>query len=239
MFNSQDTLVHLDAKGERLLAQKPINVDDIAVDRDGNLIAIASGNFTVGPDAFQASSCAGKPAYIKLSPSGEQIFATYLPSSFEGIDGTSDRGTPILLIGDSRYEVVEGQSMGVFAGCVVDAASLRNADTLSPGAIVTLFGSRLGPREGIEFQLVDGLVPTSLGGTQVLVDGEPAPILFSSYWQLNVILPYSLQVGRRPKIQVMSAGAAGNELEASLVYPAWISLFRLGNSPERSGGRFE
>ena len=230
-INLQYSLVRLDAKGERLLAEQPISVGELAVDRDGNLIAVAFGNFTAGPDAFQASSCAGGPAYIKLNPSGGQLFATYLPSTFLHLDGTSDRGLPLLLIGDSHFQVVESQSMGVFAGCVVDAASFGNADTLSPGAIVTLFGSRMGPREGIGYQLADGHVPTTLGGTQVLVDGEPAPILFSSYWQLNVILPYSLQVGTRPKIQVLSAGVAGNELGTSRVYPAGISLFRMDASP--------
>jgi len=230
--NIEYRLVHLDAKGERLLAQPPISVDDLAVDREGNLIATAFGEFTVGPDAFQANSC-GSAAYVKLSPSGDQLFATYLPSDFHYFDGTSDRGTPILLIGDGRFEVVGGQSMGAFAGCVVDAASFGNADTLSPGAIVTLFGSRLGPREGIGFHLADGRVPASLGGTQVLVNGEPAPILFSSYWQLNVILPYSLQVGTRPKIQVVSNGSAGNELESSVVQRAGISLFRVDDSPSR------
>jgi uncharacterized protein (TIGR03437 family) len=224
-------LVHLDSNGVRLLAQKPIDIGDIAVDREGNLIATAPGKFTVGPDAFLANACG--PAYVKLSPSGEQLFATYLPAG-AGYDfgGTSDRGTPILLIGDGRFEVVEGQSMGVFAGCVTDAASFV-ADTISPGAIVTLFGSRMGPREGIGFQLENQRVPMSLGGTRVLVNGEPAPILFSSYWQVNVILPYSLQVGTRPTIQVESNGNAGNELGGSAVQRAGVSLFRVDDSATR------
>ena len=237
--NIRYRLVRLDAKGERLLAEKPLDAGDLAVDREGNLIATTAGNFTVGPDAFLANACAWSYlAYVKLSPSGEQLFATYLPDgSRSDFDGTSDRGLPILRIGEDRFEVVEGQAMGVFAGCVVDAASLGNPDRLSPGAIVTLFGSRLGPREGIGFQLADGRVPASLGGTQVLVNREPAPILFSSYWQLNVILPDSLPVGTRVKIEVVSNGSAGNEL-GTLFVPlfiqrAGISLFRVDDSASR------
>ena len=233
--NIKYRLVRLNAKGERLLADKPIDVGDLAVDRDGNLHATAAGQFTVGPDAFQAHACAWSYlAYLKLNPSGEQLFATYLPAGAgSDFDGTSARGLPVLPIGDERFEIVEGQSMGAFAGCVVDAASFGNPDTVSPGGIVTLFGSRMGPREGIGFRLEDGRVPTTLGGTRVLVNGEPVPILFASYWQLNVILPYSLPVGTWTKIQVETNGIRWNELGSSRVQRAGISLFRLDDSPNR------
>jgi uncharacterized protein (TIGR03437 family) len=112
---------------------------------------------------------------------------------------------------------------------VVDAANFGNALSLSPGAIVTIFGSALGPRQGVGFELLNGHVPTSLGATQVLVNGEPAPILYSSYWQLNVILPYSLAVGTRPTIQVVNNTTAANQLADSFVYQAGVSLFRVGN----------
>ena len=100
---------------------------------------------------------------------------------------------------------------------------------LVPGAIVTIFGSGLGPSQGVGFQLVNGQVPTSLGGTQVLVNGEPAPILYSSYWQLNVILPYSLAVRTMPTIQVVSNGTAANQMSASVLKQG-ISLFQVNNS---------
>ncbi len=230
--NIQYRLVRLDASLTRLLADRPIDVGDLAVDREGHLIATAFGQFTVGPDAFLKDSCgSSRLAYLKLRPNGEQVFATYLPAgAYYEFDGTSERGLPVLSIRGQRFEVVEGQSMGVYAGCVVDAASFDNTDTLSPGAIVTLFGSRMGPPEGAAFQLEGGRVPASLGGTRVLVNGEPVPVLFASYWQVNVILPYSLEVGTFPRIQVESNGTVGNELSSSIVQPAGISVFRLDAS---------
>lgn len=161
-----DQLIHLDANGAPLLANQPIEIDDKVVDPAGNLVATAFGDFAVSPDAFLSHSCGGD-AYIELSPSGEQLFATYLPLD-ASFDGTSAQGIPILVTLDGRYKVVQGQSMGPYAGCVVDAASFTNQETISPGAIVTLFGSAMGPRQGVGFQLVDGQVPTSLGGTRCL-----------------------------------------------------------------------
>jgi uncharacterized protein (TIGR03437 family) len=79
-----------------------------------------------------------------------------------------------------------------------------------PALSFTIFGSKLGPSQGAGFQLANGEVPTSLGGTQVLVNGEPAPILYSSYGQLNLILPYSLPAGTTDTIEVVTSGTPAN-----------------------------
>lgn len=247
--NTSPQLLHLDANGARLLAQQPIEVDHMAVDTAGNLFALARAGFSASPGAFLASSC-GSDAYVELSPNGQQLFATYLPPGITNFDGADSQGTPFLDISSGgRVQVVENQSMGPYAGCVVDSANFGNQGTTSPGAIVTIFGSGLGPDQGIGFQLQNGEVPTSLGGTQVLVNGEPAPVLYSSYGQVNLILPYSLPAGTIATLQVMSAGTPANEI-SELVVAQGISFFTVGggraaalnqdgtlNSPQNRHGR--
>jgi uncharacterized protein (TIGR03437 family) len=102
---------------------------------------------------------------------------------------------------------------------MVDAAQFLASQQANPGEIVTLFGSNLGPREGVAFQLVNGRVPTSVGGTRVLVNGAAVPILYASYGQVNAILPYSL-VFDHPEIRVEANGIAGNIVNDSFVRPA-------------------
>lgn len=227
--NIRYRLVRLSANGDRILVDKPIPVDDMVVDQGGNLLALAEGIFPAGPDAFLESACDSfRLAYVKLSPTGEQLFATYLPAGWSyDFDGVSARGLPILRLADERFEIVEGQSMGVFSGCVVDGASFSNYDSLSPGAILTLFGTRMGPRTGVGFTLEDGRLPSSLAGTRVLVNGEPVPLLYVSYSQINAILPYSTTQGTQPVIQVESGGMTGNERRDISLQRAAISIFRL------------
>lgn len=177
-------LVRLDPKGERVLADKAIYVWDLTVEPNGDLFAIVGGDIQVTAGAFLAHSCSGL-GYVRLNPRGEQLFSTYLPTGASPeFQGTGENGLPILAVRDGFFRVAEEQSNVVFTGCVFDAASL-GAGVLSPGAIVTLFGSRMGPLEGVAFQLGNGRVPTTLGGTRVLVNGEPIPLLFVSYWQVN------------------------------------------------------
>lgn len=220
-------LVHLDANLAHLLAKLPLNVGSMASDSAGNLFAMTEG-VTVSPDAFLADSC-GSGELVELGPTGQQLFATYVPAGIVGFEGANSQGVPYLETSSGgRLELVENQSMGVYAGCVVDAASFGNAQKVSPGAIVTIFGSELGPTQGVGFQLENGQVPLSLGGTEVLVNGAPAPIMYSSYGQLNLIIPYSLEPGTTPTIQVVSAGGSGNQMTASVVAQG-ISFFTWGN----------
>jgi uncharacterized protein (TIGR03437 family) len=229
----QYRLVHLDASGQRILADVPVDIGDIAVDRQGNLIATSGGKFHVRQDAFLANACPSwYIAYVRLSPSGEQLFATYLPYS-TGYDfaGAGDRGTPLLQIGADRFDVVEGQELGPYLGCTVDAASFGNGDVISPGGIVTLFGSKLGPQAGVSFSLQNGRVPTTLSGTRVLVNGEAVPVLYASYWQVNAILPFSLAEGTGPTIQVESNGVVTNLRLDARVQNAGIAIFRADSTP--------
>lgn len=226
-------LVQVDSDGHRILAEASIAAVDLAVDRDANLYALASGNVTVSPEALQQNACAWSYlAYIKLSPRGQQLFATYLPAASESsFDGAGEWDVPLLRVGDGRFAIDEAPWTGVHTGCAVDAASFGNPGTYSPGQIVTLFGSGMGPREGVAFQLAGGRVPVSLAGTRVLVDGQPVPVLFTSYWQVNAILPYSLQPGARPRIQVEFNGVSGNPIAGlSIVQRQGISLFRAGGA---------
>jgi uncharacterized protein (TIGR03437 family) len=56
------------------------------------------------------------------------------------------------------------------------------------------------------------------------------PILFSSYWQVNLVLPYSLPVGTIPTVQVVSGETASNTLADADVQPAAISLFQVNGT---------
>ena len=224
------TLLRFDAKGEKILVNKAIDVGDLAVDPQGNLHATGFSAFQPSENAFLSSSC-GSGAYIKLNPSGDLLFGTYLPYYTQyDFDGKGPNGLPVLLSGDGRYQVSESQSMGVYTGCIVDAASFGNQDRLSPGEIVTLFGSEMGPREGVAFQLENGKLPVSLGGTSVFVNGTAAPLLYVSHGQINAILPYDLPVNTRPEIQVVRGAAPGNVMKNSIVQRAGISIFRVGGA---------
>ena len=74
---------------------------------------------------------------------------------------------------------------------VLHGASYRGAG-LVPGLIFSVFGKGLGPDELVGARLgEDGRLATELGGTRVLIDGAPSPMIFSLANQISGIVPYS------------------------------------------------
>jgi uncharacterized protein (TIGR03437 family) len=78
------------------------------------------------------------------------------------------------------------------SGSVTNAASFLSG-SVAPGEIVSIFGSNLGPEQGVLGGLDDqGRVVTQLGGVTVTFNGRPAPLFFASAGQLNAQVPFEL-----------------------------------------------
>jgi uncharacterized protein (TIGR03437 family) len=91
---------------------------------------------------------------------------------------------------------------------VVNAAS-GQPDRVSPGEIVSIFGSNIGPATGVGLTLTStGAVSTTLGGTQVLFDGAAAPLAYAGAGQINAIVPYEVGGRQFTKVIVQRNGTA-------------------------------
>jgi hypothetical protein len=143
---------------------------------------------------------------MKLNGSGAPIY-----SSFEqagrlalGPDGT------VYLGGNSLRKVIglvtPGDSI-LPRSCVLNAAS-QSPHTdyaqpgISPGEIVALKGTGLGPVTPADGVIQDGVLATLVGGTQVLFDGVPAPLIYVQDGQVNVLAPNALAGKSTTSIQV-------------------------------------
>jgi uncharacterized protein (TIGR03437 family) len=91
----------------------------------------------------------------------------------------------------------------VLASIVNGASQLPGG--VSPGEILTIRGYGVGASQPTNLQLTGSLqVETTAGGAQVLFDGKPAPIVFTSAYQTSVMVPYEVQ--NSTNIQVIYSG---------------------------------
>ncbi len=74
------------------------------------------------------------------------------------------------------------------------AASYASA-AVSPGELVTIFGTNIGPATPSALLIVNGYVSTTLSNVTVTIAGVPAPILYVSVNQVTVQIPYEVGVG--------------------------------------------
>jgi uncharacterized protein (TIGR03437 family) len=64
---------------------------------------------------------------------------------------------------------------------------------VSPGEVIVIYGSGLGPAQLAQYQAnSNGLVPTSVGGTSVYFNGAAAPMIYSSANQVAAVVPFGL-----------------------------------------------
>jgi uncharacterized protein (TIGR03437 family) len=106
---------------------------------------------------------------------------------------------------------------------VANAASYTQ-DAVSPGEVVAISGSNLGPITGVGLQLdSSGMVATTLGDTQVLFDGVPSPLIYSSAGQVNAVVPFGV-AGGTTQVQVQYDGAISDSFLVA-VAPATIGIF--------------
>ncbi len=110
---------------------------------------------------------------------------------------------------------------------VANGATLR-AGAVAPGLIVSIFGFELGPTpaEGLTVG-ANGRVTTELGGTRVLFDGIPAPLLYVSANQVNAVVPYAVS-GATTRLQIVFRGVATNTLTLPVATAA-PGLFAITN----------
>jgi uncharacterized protein (TIGR03437 family) len=139
----------------------------------------------------------------------------------------SDLGTLRLAV--EFYAITRAPQVGnkplFVSSAMVDAASGK-AGTVTPGKIVVLYGSRIGPETLTGAQLQsDGRVATQLGGTQVFFDGTPAPLLYTSSGQLAAVVPYGVDGKSGTQVQVQTTSGGLSDKVGLPVVPVAPSLF--------------
>jgi uncharacterized protein (TIGR03437 family) len=151
-------------------------------------------------------------------------------SNVVGSDGDGN-ATPVNAVDGAL--VIQGtaeQAVRLHPAGVLNGASLI-AESVSPGQVVTLIGSGIGPEPA---QAPDS-APSSptLGGTSVLFDATPAPLLYAGGDQINAIVPYAVNGRASTQLQITREGrtVASMALQVVAAAPAIFTLNGSGVGP--------
>jgi len=102
---------------------------------------------------------------------------------------------------------------------VVNAASYTTL--VAAGGIASVFGSNLGPRDGVTFTLDRSQkLPTTLAGTRITFDGVPAPLFYVSFRQVNLQIPYEMAGRDSARMVVNVEGIDPATVDVALVAAA-------------------
>lgn len=190
-----------------------------------------------GAVAFSAASNAG---WLSVTPTAAVTPATITvsvdptsvgPGSYTGmITLTGPAGIPQVMV----TVTLSFTTSPPVIDRVVSAASYLGV-SVSPGEIVALFGSSLGPATG-QVASVDpaGFIESTLANVQVTFNGYAAPVLYCSATQISAIVPYEL-AGASNALVEATFGNARSNVFAVVVRPSSPGVFSSDESGSGPG----
>jgi len=119
---------------------------------------------------------------------------------------------------------------------VTHAGSFATSTAISPGEIITLFGTNIGPTTPAGLTLdTTGKVATTIGGVQVLVSGYASPMVYASATQVSAVVPYEVQLlsFSGADILIKFAGQTSNATHTNIAttQPGLFTLNSSGTGP--------
>ena len=130
--------------------------------------------------------------------------------------------------GNNAVRMLAPLSATLSIGAVTNGAS-NLPGSLSPGEVVVIYGSGLGPAQLAQMQLdTFGRVSKSLAGTTVLFNGTPGPMIYAWNTQVAAVVPYAV-TGQAVQVLVQYQGQTTAPGSVQVV-PAAPALFTLDSS---------
>jgi uncharacterized protein (TIGR03437 family) len=130
--------------------------------------------------------------------------------------------------GDSATTAVSVVSAPVILG-LYSAASYATA-AFSPGELITIFGSNIGPATPAAMHITAGYVDTTLSTVTVTIDGHSAPILYVSSNQVTIQLPYEVAIGGPGSVVLTNNGVSPVAPSAIIIAATAPGIFTVDGS---------
>jgi len=210
------TISKLDPQGN-IVASQDIGGDvlSLALGAGGTLFAFGYAQWNqLGITPGATAACAGLAIFIMPSPGlpyvAEADSAT-LTVSYAGYmtGGISQVAPGHILVGTGLGFFSVSQAGPPPAGtitCMANAAS-GDVSAIVPGELVMVTGNQIGPEQPAG-PVVDseGNISSNIGGFSVWIAGLPAPLLYASSNQLNLVVPFGIPISRAVPVQLRENG---------------------------------
>jgi uncharacterized protein (TIGR03437 family) len=198
--------------------------------------------YLFGPDGTRTKlaerNCGGQATFVNITfdDSAPNMYSSFCPAQPGGsyrpnqpmsnYAGKISAGTWSLFVenngSNSRFGTLDGFSVTINGTALTpptisqvgSAASAQAILAISPGELIGITGSNLGPHIGVIS--TDTTLPTTLGGVQVTINDQPIPLYYVSSTLIAGIVPYQAipgnpaVVGGQVTVKVIYNGSTSN-----------------------------
>lgn len=250
-------LIHVSADGSQKLSSTVLAapLTSLALDNSGNVIFSAIRGFEdyYFTEGFQATPGAQWPCpqpapgpfgalgfFGKFDSTGQHLlWGTWTGPSVPVGPLTVDMNGNALIAGNVLGQgnitlsamTPEPGPVTLVGDCIAQSGYPNLSEPLAPGEIVSIYNAGFGPEQGVAAQPSGNTIGTELGGVQVLIEDTPAPLLYVSSAQINLVAPYLLNGRTAAHIKVVTAAATSNEMVLG-VQPSAPEIFLSPAAPQ-------
>jgi uncharacterized protein (TIGR03437 family) len=167
----------------------------VAVDSSGTIWVTGSSPASALP-APPGTAVVGTNFIAGISPDGSSFASLFTaPNGSAGVGLAISSQGALAALGSSRAMLIGGSASGPSLMGIVGLGATSAYSAVCGLELVALYGIGIGPASALDEQVTNSVIGNSLGGVQVLFDGNPAALLYAGPNQINVIVPSSI-VGR-------------------------------------------
>jgi uncharacterized protein (TIGR03437 family) len=184
----------------------------------------ATSSITVSAATTATTACGGN--WLSVSPlSGSSPLTLTVTASMAGVSAGTCAGT-ITISAPGFTTATVNVTLNSVSTPAPAVSKVQNAASfafgaVSPGELVYLEGSNLGPATLVGLTLdANGMVSTRLDDTEVLFDGQPAPLVYVSATKITAIVPYEVAGRQTTNIQVNHSGLLSTVIAQSVAATA-------------------
>jgi uncharacterized protein (TIGR03437 family) len=209
-----DPVANQIVNGARLISGETTAFTNIALGPNG-IVAFAGNSFFSAaggapPNAFVGTYNGSVPyQLVYLPPNAVGTGLAFTPAGAFVVSGTASVATVLNESDDTSPNIL------FLTNSAVPGAAVGQ---LSPGEIVSIFGTNLGPAipaQGTAAGLTP--YPSQLAGFQVLIDGIAAPLLYVSESQINAVVPFGTIGSDSVQLVVVNQLDTSNPAELEIV----------------------
>jgi uncharacterized protein (TIGR03437 family) len=183
---------------------------------------------TSAPAALPATPEAvlGQNYIASLSSDARAITALY--TAPDGGAGTGVAAGPqgtVAALGYPDSLLIARSSSGPSLLGIAGTPEFHVAPAVAPRELVSIYGIDIGPANPLSAQVNNGLISASLGGVQVLFDGQPAALIYAGPTQINAIVPSAVATRQSTAVQIVTSSGtiAGPTLTVQRARPLTFS----------------
>jgi uncharacterized protein (TIGR03437 family) len=153
------------------------------------------------------------PVVVKLDSQGSTIVSESVVegiapgTNFVGLANNPKGDVDVVSSGPFLARVTsDGVGPRDAIACITDQADYSQSGAISAGQLLTVFGSSIGPDTPLSYDPSLPDLPLELGGTSILLNGVPAPMMYVSPDQINFIVPQEVAEQTSVTLQLSTPG---------------------------------